>query len=203
MSHQHRQRNFYSAYRSTKDQWQGMRMNAGDKEEKEHNYFKHPYPKSHNSLWFFDPLLSQSIKKTRAVESILPHASQDMMPRTRLYSKGLISERTVKGNHKSGHGFLQVTPLTNQWLFKQFNVKMWWRRKCDLHPGHWFRDENFLSGFRGLGEIIWPCTCVFEDTPLARRPCSLKLEHQAPWWPLCFSQSFSHIICSESVSWTT
>lgn len=172
-----------------------MRKNAGDKEEKEHGYFKHPYPKSYNQVPFLygSLLLSQSIKQTRAVESILPHASQDMMPITRSYSKGLMSERTRKGNHKFGQGFLQDTSLTNQRVFKQFNVSVWRKRNCDLHPSHWFRDENFISGFRRVGKIIWPCTCVSEDTLLSRRLCSLKLEHQAPSWPLLLpSVIFSH-----------
>lgn len=89
-------------------------------------------------------------------------------------------KKNMEGNHKFGQSFLQDTSLTNQRVFKQFNVSVWRKRNCDLHPSHWFRDENFISGFRGVGEIIWPCTCVFEDTPLARRLCSLKLEHQAP-----------------------
>lgn len=62
-----------------------------------------------------------------------------------------MSERTMKGNHKFGQGFLQDTSLTNQRVFKQFNVSVWKKRNCDLHLSHWFGDENFISGFRGEG----------------------------------------------------
>lgn len=172
-----------------------MRKNAGDKEEKEHGYFKHPYSKSYNQVPFLygSLLLSQSIKQTRAVESYCYMQAKTWCQELGHTQRVWCQKEPGKGTTNLGRVFSKTRPLTNQRVFKQFNVSVWRKRNCDLHPSHWFRDENFISGFRGVGEIIWPCTCVFEDTPLSRRLCSLKLEHQAPWWPLLLlSVIFSH-----------
>lgn len=107
------------------------------------------------------------------------------MPTARLCSKALISERTVKGNHTFRQGSLQDTSLTYLCIFKQFDIRMGWRRKYDPLLSPWLRAENFISVFTG----VW--VCEFEDVPLPRQPCSPELQCQEPWCPLLLlSKSF-------------